>query len=89
MVLEPRSQRTCGRLRSDDTLLGVLNPEWWRFLEHAFWVVFENAVLVLACVIGIKDMMRAARQQAEVGAFTESDELKTLALEMALAEAKR
>jgi hypothetical protein len=52
-------------------------------------VLFENAVLALACVIGIKDMMRAARQQAQVEVLTESDELKTLALEMALAEAKR
>lgn len=72
-----------------ESVYGVLNPEWWRFLEHAFWVVFENAVLALACVIGIKDMMRAATQQARVEVLTESDELKTLALEMALAEAKR
>ena len=72
-----------------ESVYGVLNPEWWRFLEHAFWVVFENVVLALACVIGIKDMMRAARQQAQVEVLTESDELKTLALEMALAEAKR
>jgi len=72
-----------------ESVYGVLNPEWWRFLEHAFWVLFENSVLVLACVTGIKDMMRAARQQAEVEVLTESDEMKTLALEMALAEARR
>jgi hypothetical protein len=34
-------------------------------------------------------MMRSARQQAEVEVLTESDEAKTLALEMALAEARR
>jgi hypothetical protein len=72
-----------------ESVYGVLNPEWWRFLEHAFWVVFENAVLVLACVTGVRDMMRAARQQAEVEILTESDQMKTLALEMALAEARR
>ena len=72
-----------------ESVYGVVNPEWWRFLEHAFWVVFENAILVLACVTGLKDMMRAARQQAEVEALTESDEAKTAALEMALAEARR
>ena len=72
-----------------ESVYGVVNPEWWRFLEHAFWVLFENAILVLACVTGIKDMMRAARQQAEVEALTESDEAKTVALEMALAEARR
>ena len=72
-----------------ESVYGIVNPEWWRFLEHAFWVVFENAFLVLACVFGIKDMRRAARQQAEVETLVESDELKTLALEMALDEAKR
>jgi two-component system, NtrC family, sensor histidine kinase HydH len=72
-----------------ESVYGVLNPEWWRFLEHAFWVVFENAILVLACVTGLKDMLRAARQQAEVEALTQSDQMKTLALEMALAEARR
>jgi hypothetical protein len=52
-------------------------------------VLFENSVLVLACVVGVRDMMRSARQQAEVEVLTESDEAKTLALEMALAEARR
>ena len=72
-----------------ESVYGVLNPEWWRFLEHAFWVVFENAILVLACLAGVNDMTRAARQQAEVEVLTESDTMKTLALEMALAEARR
>jgi hypothetical protein len=72
-----------------ESVFGIVNPEWWRFLEHAFWVVFENAFLVLACVTGLKDLRRAARQQAEVEVLAESDELKTLALEMALDEAKR
>jgi hypothetical protein len=72
-----------------ESVYGVLNPEWWRFLEHAFWVVFENTILVLACVVAVRDMRRSARQQAEVEVLTESDEMKTLALEMALAEARR
>jgi hypothetical protein len=72
-----------------ESVYGIVNPEWWRFLEHAFWVVFENAILVLACVTGLKDLRRAARQQAEVEVLAESDELKTLALEMAIDEAKR
>ena len=72
-----------------ESVYGIVNPEWWRFLEHAFWVVFENAILVLACVTGLRDMRRAARQQAEAEVLAESDELKTLALEMALDEAKR
>lgn len=72
-----------------ESVYGIVNPEWWRFLEHAFWVLFENTILVVACVAGIKDMKRAARQQAEVEVLVESDELKSLALEMALEEARR
>jgi hypothetical protein len=72
-----------------ESVYGVLNPEWWRFLEHAFWVLFENTILVLGCVVAVRDMKRSARQQAEVELLTESDEMKTLALEMALAEARR
>ena len=33
-----------------DSVYGTANPEWWRFLEHAAWVVFEDIVLVYACV---------------------------------------
>jgi hypothetical protein len=72
-----------------ESVYGILNPEWWRFLEHAFWVLFENTVLVLACLAGVRDMKHAARQQAAVEALRESDEAKSLALEMALAEARR
>jgi hypothetical protein len=72
-----------------ESVYGILNPEWWRFLEHAFWVLFENAVLVLACLTGVRDMRYAAQQQAAVEALRESDETKSLALEMALAEARR
>src|SRR5947207_15724063 len=30
-----------------ESVYGITNPEWWRFLEHAFWVVFENVFLLL------------------------------------------
>jgi two-component system, NtrC family, sensor histidine kinase HydH len=71
-----------------ESVYGIANPEWWRFLEHAFWVVFEDVFLVIACLAGVRDMRKAARQQAEVEVLAESDELKTLALEMALDEAR-
>jgi hypothetical protein len=71
-----------------ESVYGITNPEWWRFLEHAFWVVFEDVFLVLACLNGIADLKRGARRQAEVEVLRENDELKTFALEMALAEAR-
>ncbi|HSS52539.1 MAG TPA: hypothetical protein VLX28_26650 [Thermoanaerobaculia bacterium] len=71
-----------------ESVYGIANPESWRFLEHAFWVAFEDVFLAMACINGVRDMRRAAQRQAEVEGLRESDELKTFALEMALAEAQ-
>ena len=71
-----------------ESVYGVVNPEWWRFLEHAFWVVFECVFLVLACSYVLKELMDTSRRQAEVESLRETDQLKSYALEMALAEAQ-
>ena len=71
-----------------ESVYGIVNPEWWRFLEHAFWVVFEDVFLVLACSYGLGELVGAARRQAEVESLRETDQLKSFALEMALAEAR-
>jgi len=49
-----------------ESVYGVLNAEWWRFLEHAFWVVCEDVVLVLACIRGVAETRSLAISQAEV-----------------------
>lgn len=49
-----------------ESVFGVLSPEMWRFLEHAFWVLFEDVFLVIACVAGIREMRNIARQQARI-----------------------
>ena len=69
-----------------ESVYGITNPEWWRFLEHAFWVAFEDVILIWGCLAGIKDMRTNAQQQAELERVTEQEQLKTAALEMALAE---
>ncbi len=51
-----------------ESVYGVGNAEWWRFLEHGFWVVFEDIVLVLACVRGVRETRVVAERQAEVEA---------------------
>ena len=51
-----------------ESVYGVTNPEWWRFLEHAFWVVFENSVLVAAVVESHAQMREVALRQAELEA---------------------
>jgi len=70
-----------------ESVYGMVNPEWWRFLEHAFWVVFTDVFVVVACLNAQKDMREAAHQQAEVESLSESDELKSLVVQMMLKEA--
>jgi signal transduction histidine kinase len=48
-----------------ESVYGIVNPEWWRFAEHAFWVVFEDIVLTLACLRGVAELQLVARRQAE------------------------
>ena len=71
-----------------ESVYGIVNPEWWRFLEHGFWVAFEDVFLVLGCAYGLSELVGAARRQAEVETLRETDQLKSFALEMALAEAR-
>jgi len=69
-----------------ESVYGVANPEWWRFLEHAGWVAFEDVFLIWACFLGMREIGQAAMRQAEVEQLSEREQLKTAALEMALAE---
>jgi len=69
-----------------ESVYGITNPEWWRFLEHAGWVVFEDIVLAWSCLIGLKEMKAAARRQAEIEFLKDSEEAKSAALEMVLKE---
>jgi signal transduction histidine kinase len=56
-----------------ESVYGIVSPAWWRFLEHAFWVVFEDIVLVFACVQGMVELRAIAQRQAEVEALSERD----------------
>src|SRR5204862_4426891 len=47
-----------------ESVYGVANPEWWRFLEHAGWVVFEDIFLVWSCVLGQREIATSALKQA-------------------------
>jgi len=49
-----------------ESVYGIVNPEWWRFVEHAFWVVFEDVFLVISCLSGVKEMRSLALQQARI-----------------------
>lgn len=69
-----------------ESVYGVANPEWWRFLEHAGWVVFEDVFLIWSCILGNREAAAAALRQAQVEHLSEQEQLKSAALEMALAE---
>jgi len=69
-----------------ESVYGIANPEWWRFLEHAGWVVFEDIFIVWACFLGLREIGQTSLRQAEVEQLSEREQLKTAALEMALAE---
>ena len=55
-----------------ESVYGITNPEWWRFLEHAFWVVFCISILIPACIRGVKDMRVMAERGAELEALSEN-----------------
>ncbi len=46
------------------SVYGVLTPSPWRWLEHAAWVLFEDFILVLACIRSDQEMRKMARQTA-------------------------
>jgi signal transduction histidine kinase/ActR/RegA family two-component response regulator len=49
-----------------ESVYGLANPEWWRFLEHGFWVVFECFFLTLACLRGVREIQGIADRQARL-----------------------
>jgi two-component system sensor histidine kinase HydH len=69
-----------------ESVYGVATVDWWRFGEHAFWVVFENTILTMACVRGVAEMRAIAERQATVEALSESERQNSAALDRALSE---
>jgi hypothetical protein len=64
-----------------ESVYGITNPEWWRFLEHAFWVVFANSFLVVICIRGVKDLRIMADRSAELEALSEGEWQKSSVLD--------
>ncbi len=48
------------------SVFGVLTPVWWRWMEHAGWVVFEDVILIRACVLGTRDLQEIAWNTAQL-----------------------
>jgi signal transduction histidine kinase/DNA-binding response OmpR family regulator len=46
------------------SVYGISDQDTWRWLEHTWWVIFEDAFLIYACVLAVEDLRVAARRQA-------------------------
>jgi hypothetical protein len=55
-----------------ESVYGIPNPEWWRTLEHATWVIFCISFLVLSCRRSQRDMQIMAEKGAELEALSEN-----------------
>jgi signal transduction histidine kinase len=51
-----------------ESVFGIATTSPWRWMEHAGWVVFEDIILVWACVRGAKELAMLAMRQAELEA---------------------
>jgi len=56
-----------------ESVYGIVNPEWWRFLEHAFWVVFCTSFLVMSCRRHLKEWLSAAEEGGMIEAMAEGE----------------
>ncbi|HTO52555.1 MAG TPA: hypothetical protein VMR50_04140 [Myxococcota bacterium] len=54
-----------------ESVYGIANPEWWRFLEHASWVTFLIAVLFYSCATTIKTWLGFSQEVVLLEALAE------------------
>ncbi|MCU1275082.1 MAG: signal transduction histidine kinase [Bryobacterales bacterium] len=52
------------------SVFGVLTASPWRWVEHAGWVIFEDAILVKMCMQGVREMWEIAKRQASIEGIT-------------------
>ena len=71
-----------------ESVYGISNPEWWRFLEHAFWVAVENTVLVVGIQDSCREMRILAQRQAEVEMINRHIEARVIGRTHELSESR-
>jgi len=64
-----------------ESVYGIASPEWWRFLEHAFWVLFSVVFLAMSCLRALKEMRMMAERGAHIEALSESEWRRSSVLE--------
>lgn len=56
-----------------ESVYGIVNPEWWRFAEHASWVLVSVAFLGTSCVRRLKEWLVAAEEGGLMEAMAEGE----------------
>lgn len=64
-----------------ESVYAVANPEWWRFLEHVFWVLFSVVFLAMSCLRALREMRLIAERGAHIEALSEAEWRRTSVLE--------
>jgi hypothetical protein len=70
-----------------ESIYGITNPEWWRFLEHAGWVVFCISFMIMGARRSQRDMQVMAERGAELEALSENAWRNSSVVDRAAAEA--
>src|ERR1051325_7036996 len=60
-----------------ESVFGILTASPWRWLEHAWWGLFEDAFLVASCVRGVAGMRSIAQRTTELEAANQELEAFT------------
>ena len=64
-----------------ESVYGIASPEWWRFLEHVFWVAFSVVFLAMSCFRSLKEMRLIAERGAHIEALSEAEWRRSSVLE--------
>jgi two-component system sensor histidine kinase HydH len=56
-----------------ESVYGIVNPEWWRFLEHSFWVLFIVSFLTLSIRRHLREWVAAAEEGGLMEAMAEGE----------------
>jgi hypothetical protein len=66
-----------------ESAYGILNPEWWRFLEHGFWILFMLGFLIASCRRQIREWLAFAEEGGVLEALAEREWRQKSVLERA------
>ncbi|WP_224363434.1 sensor histidine kinase [Hyalangium versicolor] len=69
-----------------ESVYGTPDPEWWRLLEHVFWVFAIDLVLLFSCFGARREMREMAERRAAAELASEREQEKSRELDKALTE---